>query len=214
MTAAPAPMPRAVGRGVPVPTDTVLTLEQLGAPAFAVVVYGDPLPQGSKGPGGSYRKRTKSGQMVVVPRLVDTSDKATKSRAAGGLTRWRTAVAAAAIAAMPPTWEALDGPLVADVIVSVSRLASTPKTLRALPYTTEDLDKLARACNDALSTVCAKVNPRGVGVMLNDNRVVSYRRLDKVFVGDEHDSDSLRRPGAVLRLWRYPTHLYGRGRTS
>lgn len=200
---------RAIGRRVPLPTEPLLNLAVLGQPVFSIVVYGTPVSQGSKGVGGSYRKRTKAGAVVTVPRLVDTSDLATKTRAAGGLSRWREAIAAEAIAALPHDWKPLDGPLVADAIVSLPRLAATPKTLRTLPVSSEDLSKLTRATEDALGTTCAQIGRR-VPVLINDARIVSYRRLDKVFAGDALDPDALRQPGAVLRLWRYPEHLLGR----
>lgn len=200
---------RAIGRRVPAPTEPLLNLTELGPPVFAIEVYGTPVSQGSKGVGGSYRKRTKAGVVVTVPRLVDTSDLATKTRAAGGLSRWRMAIAAAAIEAMPHDWQPLDGPLVADTIVSLPRLASTPKTLRTLPMSSEDVSKLTRATEDALATTCKEFG-RKVPVLINDARIVTYRRLDKVFAGDPLDSDALRTPGAVLRLWPYPTHLLGK----
>lgn len=204
------PQPRrAIGRRVPLPTESLLNLRTLGRPDFAIVVYGEPVSQGSKGAAGSYRKRTKSGAVVTVPRLVDSSDLATKTRAPGGLSRWRGAIAAAAIEAMPHDWKPLDGPLVADTIVSLPRLAATPKTLRTLPVSSEDLSKLTRATEDALGTTCAQVGRR-VPVLINDARITDYRRLAKVFAGDPLDPDALPRPGAVIRLWRYPVDLLGK----
>lgn len=178
---------RAVGARVPVARDPEhLSLAVLGAPVFAVVVHGDPGAQGSK----AY-KGHRGGKAILVEQ-----SKLVKP--------WRSAVAAAALAAMPSGWQALDGPLVADLIVSLPRPKSAPKTLRRLPTGPPDLSKLARAAEDALETDCKAFRRP---VMVNDSRITDYRRLAKVYAGDPWDPDALRTPGAVIRLWRYPPHL-------
>lgn len=203
LTEAPVlPQPRrAIGRRVPLPV-RVLDLDELGKPEFAVVVTGMPATQGSKRVDGVFRKRTKEGRTVTVPRLVDSSDDND-----GALTAWRSAVTAAAVSVLPAGWELLDGPLVADMIVTLRRPVSEPKTLRTLPHRKPDVSKLARAIEDALATDAAKLRR---GVIADDARIVAYRRLCKVYQRDPYDTDALPYPGAVIRLWRYPEHLLGR----
>lgn len=189
--AAVIPQPvRAIGRRVPMPRDTILTVAELGPPALAIVVQGVPAPQGSK----SFK-----GMRKGKPVLVESSEHK--------LRPWRTAVAAAAVTARPSTWDVLDGPLIADMVFTLPRLSDTPKTLRRLPQTKPDLDKLARATGDALCTDTAALRRP---IMAEDSRIVTYRRLDKVFTGDPLDTDALRVPGAVLRLWKYPEELLGK----
>lgn len=203
MLTATVPQPtRAIGARVPLPKENALTLAVLGRPLLAIVVGGTPETQGSKAAAGSYRKRTKAGNVVTVPRLVDSSEAHDAE-----LRRWRSQVCAAAVAARPLTWQVLDGPLVADMVFSLPRTTRTPKTLRTLPDTADDLDKLARATGDGIGTDPGKVNRP---IIANDARIVSFRRLDKVFERDPFDPDALRHPGAVIRLWRYPEHLLGK----
>ena len=177
---------RAIGTRVPMPTEPQhLRLDVLGPPVFSIVAYGAPATQGSI----SFKGLNRRGKPIMVA----SGDK--------DLNRWRGAVAGAAIAALPSGWQPLDGPLVMDLIVSVPRLASLPKTLRRVPDTKPDLDKLARAAGDALGTDTKAAHRP---VITEDSRITAYRRLEKVFAGDPYDPDALRAPGAVIRLWRYP----------
>lgn len=193
-TAAPIarPLVRAIGARVPVATEPEhLTLAALGRPVFAITVHGDPATQGSKKAVGT--RRGANGQRVPI--LVES---------AKGLPAWRGAVCAAALAAVPSGWQPLDGPLVADLIVSLPRPKSAPKTLRRLPTGYPDTEKLARAVMDALGTDAKKY---GRAVVADDARITDYRRQAKVYAGDPYDTDALRQPGAVIRLWHYPPHL-------
>lgn len=185
LTTAPAPVVRAIGARVPVATEPQhLSLAVLGPPVFAIAVEGEPYTQGSI----SF-KGMRGGKPILV------------ASGEAQLTRWRGKVAAAAIAAMPSGWQALDGPLVMDLVVSLPRLTGLPKLLRRLPHTKPDLDKLARSAGDALGTDTKALKRP---VIAEDSRIVAYRRLEKVYAGDSYDTDALRRPGAVIRLWRYP----------
>ena len=190
LTEAPPQPRRAIGRRVPLPTDPRLTLEVLGRPLFAIVVEQEPATQGSK---------DFKGMRQGKPVLVESSE--------AKLRPWRAKVAAAAVAARPATWDVLDGPLVADMVFSLPRLSRTPKTLRVVPDTKPDLDKLAMATGDALCTDTAALRRP---IMAEDSRITDYRRLTKVFAGDPLDPDALRVPGAVIRLWRYPEDLLGK----
>lgn len=199
---------------VPLPQESPYTLDVLGRPVLAFAVHGIPTSQGSHSVKGRRTKATKNGARSV-PLVVDSMNEATKTRAAGALDRWRDAVAMAAIGALPPGWEALDEPLIADLIVSIPRWKSTPRARRTLPHTKPDLSKLARAAEDGVGTTAA-AGLKGKGghviipgrkIIADDSRIVAYRRLDKVWVGDSGDSDSLRRSGAIIRLWRYPAAL-------
>jgi Holliday junction resolvase RusA-like endonuclease len=176
--------------GVPAAAEEVLTLDMLGRPTFELVVYGIPGPQGSKKPVG----RTKEGR----PILVESSAK---------VKPWRLAVTVAALAALPRKWAPMDGPLVMDLILSMPKPLSEPKTLRTLPHRYPDLDKLVRSTADALATDCKKY---GRAVIADDSRLVSFRRLCEVYAGDSYDSDALQRSGAVIRLWHYPPQLIGK----
>lgn len=199
---------RASGPPVPVPRENPLTLAVLGRPALAFAVYGKPATQGSKSPKGTKEITTKAGATKRITNLVESAN-ASKVNPMG-LTRWRESVAGAALATLPYGWEALDGPLVADLTISLPRGTRVPKFLRTLPMTKPDLDKLLRAIPDALCNTAPKIDPKGRKIIVEDSRIVSYRKLDKVWVGDPFDNDALRSPGAVIRLYRYPADLLGK----
>lgn len=176
---------RAIGARVPVAVDPEhLRVEVLGVPAFAIVAYGDPATQGSI----SFKGMRKGKPIMVASGAVN-------------LAKWRGQITAAALTAMPWGFEVLDGPLVMDLVVTLPRPVAAPKTLRRLPATKPDLDKLARAAGDALGTDTKAANRP---VITEDSRIVAFRRLEKVYEGDPYDPDALRRPGAVIRLWPYP----------
>lgn len=191
-TVAVEPRPRrAIGRRVPLPTEA-LTLTELGQPVLAIVVHGDPAPQGSKD-----------------ARVIYTGGKARVQmyEAHKGVKPWRALVLKEALVARPAGWDVLDGPLVADMVFTLPKPKSAPKTLRTLPDKLPDLDKLARCTGDALGEDAKTL---GCPLIADDCRIVAYRRLDKVYAGDSLDPDALRQPGAVIRLWRYPGHLLGK----
>ena len=220
---------------VPEVRDNVLTLDLLGAPAFQLAVHGDPAPQGSKD------ASVRNGRAFLF-------------EASKRVTPWRRAVRDAVIEAVDVDWQPLDGPLVVDMIVTLPRPKSLPKTLRRVPSPVPDLSKLLRATEDALverpkvpcPTCKVKVGvtyegdglwkarphaqkrvpcpvsgtvfpapprlaPRLKPAALHDDaRIVSFRRLDKVYADDTFDSDALEVPGVVFRAWDYPAALLGK----
>ena len=193
MTTTVAAPARMVGARVPVARDPEhLRVDVLGAAAVALVVYGNPAPQGSK-----------DGKIVYVggkPRVV-------MYEAHKDVKPWRAAVLSVAMAVRPHDWEVLDCPLVADIVITLPRPKSQPKTLRTMPIALPDLDKLQRAVGDALGTDAKALNRP---ILADDSRIVEFRRACKVYEGDPYDSDALRRPGAVIRLWRYPPGYLGK----
>lgn len=145
-------------------------------------VYGQPGPQGSK-------------RHVGGGRMIESSAK---------VKPWRQDVAAAAtdwIEDWPhySPWLPLDGPLQADMVFSLTRPRSHYRTGRnahllrdtapVRPISPPDLSKLARSTEDALETA---------GLIVNDARIASYGRLDKVWCRE--DPDALDRPGALIRI--------------
>lgn len=138
-------------------------------------VYGEPAPQGSK-------------RHVGNGRMIESSAK---------VKPWRQDVAQAGHNAMyafitdgvnqamalPP----LDGPLMASIVFTLQRPPSAPKH-RIWPDRKPDLSKLLRSTEDALVTS---------GVIADDARIVSFRDLRKVYVGDP---DALPMPGAKIKV--------------
>lgn len=104
---------------------------------------------------------------------------------------WRKAVHAAAAAAMHDL-PAFDGPLSIEVIFTVHKPVSAPKTRVTWPTTRSsgDIDKLLRSTFDALTTA---------GAIADDSRIVEVTAR-KVHPGE--GVDALDQPGAVIRLWR------------
>lgn len=176
----PHPQPRAVAA----PTESPWTLERLGDPAVVLQVFGTPGPQGSKN-GFAVSKKGKGGQRVYTGKVAMTeSSKKVKP--------WRDAVKAIAEATVLPEHRPLlDGPLVADLVLTLAR-PQRPKH-PVYPITYPDLSKLARSTEDALTGVA----------WADDARVIAYRRLDKVYVGST-DPDALPAPGALIRVWAVP----------
>lgn len=165
----------------------------LPASDFEVVVYGTPAPQGSKSgfalkKGGVYTGRVgmKESSAAVKP--------------------WRQDVKAAArqLIEARAGWTPLDGPLAASMVFTVahqpvSRPSWWPsgtawsKKMRWRPASMPDLSKLLRSTEDALTQA---------GVWKDDARVVSYRALDKHYVGDAAPDVLPDGTGAVIRVWR------------
>jgi Holliday junction resolvase RusA-like endonuclease len=149
----------------------------------AMVVYGDPEPQGSKTP--IYRGKGAARQMIGM-----------REAAGHALARWRTAIIAQCEITMAGR-EPLDGPLRAAVTFSQAcpakpRKGSAARTWPEAPAGTDDLDKLLRAVGDALQ----------IGkVIANDARITGYDRLEKVWAGSG-EVDALDRPGVVIRVRR------------
>lgn len=108
---------------------------------FLVVrVAGLPVQQGSK---KLVRNRKKDGTLTE-PRMVDDNSHR--------LMAWRREVAKAAAARLPDGWTPVDSPLQVVLQFAMPRPASAPKRRRTWPVGRPDLDKLARAVLDALTT--------------------------------------------------------------
>lgn len=119
--------------------DRELTTRQL-----RVTVHGTPAPQGSK-------KAYVRGRHAV---LVESSP---------AVKPWRQDVVAALVDAIrAAAWQPLDGPVTVEIEFRLRRPASAPKR-RTLPDRKPDLDKLARATLDAITTA---------GAIADDARVV------------------------------------------
>jgi Holliday junction resolvase RusA-like endonuclease len=152
-------------------------------PAFSLIVYGTPGPQGSKKPTGRYR-RSKKGNPVPV--LIESSKK---------VKPWREAVDQAARDAIDDAirdagrYVKLDGPLEAEMHFTLVAPQRMPKD-RVAHTTYPDLSKLLRSTEDALTTA---------GVWADDARVIRYRDLSKTYPG--LGPHALARPGVVLHVW-------------
>lgn len=149
-------------------------------PAFSLIVYGTPGPQGSKKAVGS--RRSKKGN--TVPVMVESSAK---------VKPWRDAVKDAAEKEILRTrrrFEVLDGPLVAEMHFTLVAPQVMPKD-RVAHTTYPDLSKLLRSTEDALT--------QG-GVWADDARVIRYRNLSKTYPG--LGPHALDRPGAILHVWK------------
>jgi crossover junction endodeoxyribonuclease RusA len=143
--------------------------------AIALTVYGSPAPQGSK----SF-KGFRGGKAIMV-------------ESSKHLRPWRDAVRADAITARQAldSWQVLDEPLVAEMVFTLPKPASAPKTRRIWPMRMPDLSKLCRSTEDSL---------KDAGIYKDDARIIGYTKLFKVFPGE--DIDALDSPGAVIRIYR------------
>lgn len=139
--------------------------------ALTITAHGTPATQGSK-------RHVGRGRMV---------------ESAKGLKPWRKAVEDAARQAAAGA-APLDGPLVAEITVTVARPKSAPKTRVTWPQTraSGDLDKLIRGVLDAVDKA---------GAIADDSRVVELTAR-KVYPGE--GVDALPRPGVVVHLWPLP----------
>lgn len=154
------------------------------APALQLTVYGTPAPQGSK-------NRNAAGA------LYESSAK---------VRPWRQDVKTAALDALhhDEAWVALNCAVWLDVQFSLRRpkhhfgTGKNAGLLKAsappFPTGTPDLDKLVRSTQDAL---------KDAGV-LHDDSVVATVSASKVYV---LWGDSLRTPGAVIKVWRLTDFL-------
>lgn len=153
------------------------TIEQFTL-AIAITVTGSPAPQGSKSFKGFH-----GGKAILAE-----SSKHVKP--------WRDAVRADALlvrdAMCGGLWTPLDEPLAVDMVFTVPKPAAAPKRRRTRPMRMPDVSKLCRATEDALTDA---------GIWRDDARVVEYRRLAKVYPGE--DRDALASPGAVIRIFRF-----------
>lgn len=143
-----------------------------------------PAPQGSKRHVGRGRLLEQSKRVAPWREAVDTAARAAMTarhvRQYGG----RPAGAP----------DPLDGPLSLEVVFTVRKPASAPKTRVTWPTTRDsgDIDKLLRSTFDALTTG---------GAIADDSRVVEVTAR-KVFPGE--GLDALETPGAVIRVWQLP----------
>lgn len=154
------------------------------APDLEFTVHHRPAPQGSK-------------RHVGHGRLLEQSKR---------VAPWRSAVEDAARAAIIASHairyggrpavqpQSLDGPLSVEVVFTVRKPASAPKTRVTWPTTRDsgDIDKLLRSTFDALTTA---------GAIADDSRIVEVTSR-KVFPGE--GLGALEMPGAVIRVWRLP----------
>lgn len=170
----------------------------LDEPALTIVVWGVPGVAGSKtafpifSGTGENRRWVRN---IVAP---DEQSRAKKNQT------WRSAVLEAGVAAitMPdgltirPGFP-LDEALIVDMVFTVPKPASAPKTRRTWPATRPDVLKYCRATEDTLTNA---------GVIKDDARITDYGRLSKVYPNE--DTDALGIPGALIRLWR-KTDVHG-----
>lgn len=117
---------------------------------------------------------------------------------------WRDAVDRAARAAMVARHamqyggspagpvQPLDGPLSIEIVFTVRKPASAPKSRTTWPTTRDsgDIDKLLRSTFDALTTA---------GAIADDSRIVKVTTR-KAFPGE--GLDALDAPGAAIRIWQ------------
>lgn len=85
----------------------------------------------------------------------------------------------------------LDEALTATMVFTVRKPAARPKLVRTWPVARPDTLKYARATEDAL---------KDGGLLVDDARIVDYRRLAKVYPGE--DPDALDVPGVLIVVWR------------
>lgn len=148
----------------------VVTLETV-----EFVVLGDPIPQGSM-------------RHIGRGRMVSDNPK---------LKGWRQRVTASAQAALGPGWTPWDGPVAMDLVITLPRPKSAPKTKVTFPATKPDLDKLMRAIGDSL---CPKT---GFKTLQEDSRIVEVGQLVKTFPAPMHTHPgALPEPGIRVRLRR------------
>jgi Holliday junction resolvase RusA-like endonuclease len=149
---------------------------------LTIVVHGRPAPQGSKRYAG-HRRNSASGRISAV--LVEQSKR---------VKPWRALVTAATQASINTGgtgYQALDGPLEAEIVFTVRKPASAPKRRRTWPTTRDsgDLDKLLRSTFDGIADGQAVVD---------DARIIRVSAT-KAFPG-EHP-EALPEPGAIIRLY-------------
>ncbi|MBE4796181.1 RusA family crossover junction endodeoxyribonuclease [Streptomyces caniscabiei] len=143
-----------------------------------------PAPQGSKRHVGRGRLLEQSKRVAPWREAVDTA-----ARAAALARHILEYGGRPAPGAAPAP---LDGPLSLEVVFTVRKPASAPKTRVTWPTTRDsgDIDKLLRSTFDALTTA---------GAIADDSRIVEITAR-KVFPGE--GLDALETPGAVIRVWR------------
>lgn len=164
-------------------------------PLLHVVVLGLPGPQGSKTAMPIYEGSGANRRWTGRTRVFEASHKRVQS--------WRGAVETGVLKWIDDweevndcLWVPLDCSIIAEMTYSIPRPAKSKfehPGYAGAPAGPPDLSKYARATEDAITKA------RG---WQDDARVVSYRKLAKVWVNDPGDPDSLPEPGAVIRLYR------------
>lgn len=178
---APAVPPWCVGDWRPGPHDD---------PAITIIVWGTPGTAGSKTAFPIFKGSGPDRKFLKV--VVTQDDKSGRNRT------WRAAVLEAgqvAVAAgdglhVRPGFP-LDEALVMDLVLTVPKPASAPKTRRTWPVSRPDVLKMCRAVEDEL---------KSAAVIHDDARITDYGRLSKVY--PREDVDALDAPGALIRIWR------------
>lgn len=140
-----------------------------------------PAPQGSK-------RHVGRGRLIEQSTRVKPWRLAVHQAAQAGMRARHTATCGGAPAG--PV-DPIDGPVSVEVIFTVRKPASAPKTRLTWPTTRDsgDIDKLLRSTFDALS-----------GVAISDDSRVVEVTARKVHPGE--GLDALDAPGAVIRIWR------------
>jgi Holliday junction resolvase RusA-like endonuclease len=151
--------------------------------AFSAFCPGSPVTQGSS---KAFLTNLAAVRKGATPIIVVTSDN-TK------LKGWRKAMAQCfgLHARTQGIREPLDGPLAAQFVFIMPRLAGHPKTIngRYWPDTGLDLDKLIRAAMDSL---------KDAKVIVDDSRVCLIERPMK------HYALLHETPGVLVRIWQLP----------
>ena len=143
-----------------------------------IKVIGEPGPQGSK----SF-KGMRGGKAIMT----ESSAK---------VKPWREAVCHAAAEAMGGYGRALiNGPVHVEMVFTLRKPKSAPKSRKTYPDRKPDCSKLVRSTEDALTSA---------GAWEDDARVVSLH-ASKVFPGESRDS--LPVPGAVIRIYPIADHF-------
>ncbi len=137
-----------------------------------IVIHGLPAPQGSK----AFKGMSNAGHAI----LVESSKK---------VKPWREAVKHAATAAMGGSvGRGIKGAVVVEMIFTLPKPKSAPKTRRTVPDRKPDLSKLVRSTEDALTDV---------GAFEDDARIIRCA-ASKVYPNE--GPGALAVPGAVIRI--------------
>jgi crossover junction endodeoxyribonuclease RusA len=134
-------------------------------------VFALPAPQGSK----SFKGLSKKGHAILVE-----SSKNVKP--------WREAVVYAALEYVNLGNSCISGAISVEMVFTLPKPKSAPKTRRTWPDRKPDCSKLIRSTEDALVDA---------GVIEDDARIVDLHAR-KVF--PKEDKDALHVPGAVIRI--------------
>lgn len=138
---------------------------------MTITVYGTPGPQGSK----KFVGMSKAGRGLMV-------ESSAKVRP------WREAVKWGYLSVHPSLRAQLQGAVSVEMIFTLPKPKSAPKTRRSFPDKKPDIDKLCRSTLDALVQV---------GAIEDDARVVRLA-AQKVFPGES--AGSLSSPGVVITI--------------